>query len=48
METLKGLIESEATIRFAISGDKVGVKMPANKTNLTGKIKFLQSYIKRK
>ena len=35
VETSKGLVGGKATSSFAISGDKVGVKMTANKTNLT-------------
>ena len=46
VKTPKGFVESEATISFAISGDKVGVKMPANKTNLTEKLNFYKVVLK--
>ena len=38
METPKGLIKNEVFSSVAISSDKVGVKMAANKTNKTGKM----------
>ena len=46
VKTPKGLIESKATIDFAISDDKVGFKMPANKTNLTEKLNFSKVILK--
>ena len=38
LETSKGLVKNEVLSSVAISSDKVGVKMAANKTNKTGNV----------